>query len=199
MSKLSREDAKLVASQVGLFDSPGAKMLEYRLEPFARSKNGILGEHELLLVEISNPKLPNSVHSFFVKSTRDKTTSIGQLQDGIFDEEAHFYNKIVPVLLKSYVGEKWSPRCFLARSNLLVFEDLRSQGYSIRENFPLSEIDIKSALFSLATFHASSVLAEHRLGRKLSELFPNAFREREFTRTITNSQRLAYLVSKPSS
>ncbi|KAJ8679983.1 hypothetical protein QAD02_015770 [Eretmocerus hayati] len=181
MTSLTRENVETVALRAGLLNS-GEKIVRYELEPYSESKAGILGQHQLLRVQISDQTRTSATHkSFFVKSLSDESTAIAQLMDGIFIEETHFFDKVLTTLSRTCRHEKWLPTCYLVQPKQLVFEDLRAQGFSIRESFPLNETDIRSALSSLAELHAYSLMFEGQSSKKLTEIFPNAFKERVFT------------------
>ena len=47
-------------------------------------------------------------------------------------------------------------------------------------SIPLSAQQFKTALSTLARFHASSILTETRLGKPLNKIFPNSFNEKYF-------------------
>lgn len=71
---------------------------------------------------------------------------------------------------------------FLSKKNLLLFEDLSTKGYSLRNKLFNKEL-IVSSLTSIAKLHACSLLAEARLGKSLKELYPQAFIENAFSET----------------
>ncbi|KAJ8679984.1 hypothetical protein QAD02_015771 [Eretmocerus hayati] len=181
MTSLTRKDVEIVASRAGLLNS-NSQVTSYQFEPFSKLKNGILGQHQLLRVQISDPTLTSDTHqSFFVKSFSDESMVSGEALDAIIFEETHFYDKVLPVLLETCENQEWLPKCYLVQPEVLVFEDLRSQDLSIRESFPLSEMDIRSALSSLAEFHACSLVVQGQGRKQLTEIFPNAFKEKAYT------------------
>ncbi|XP_058795730.1 uncharacterized protein LOC131666810 [Phymastichus coffea] len=81
-------------------------------------------------------------------------------------------------MIQDYDGEKWSPTCYLAKNDILVLEDLREQGFTLRSQETMDINSLKSAAATLARFHACSVLAERRLGKPLNEAFPTFFSEK---------------------
>ncbi|XP_011503026.1 PREDICTED: uncharacterized protein LOC105366318 [Ceratosolen solmsi marchali] len=64
--------------------------------------------------------------------------------------------------------------CYLAGTDVLVFEDLRSQGFDLCQEFSFNEQLIRSALSTLAPFHTSAIIADKRLGQSLEKAFSNA-------------------------
>lgn len=59
---------------------------------------------------------------------------------------------------------------------------MKLKGYSMRGKILDKEL-MKSALMTVARLHASSILAEARLGKRLNKIFPNAFAEIIFVRS----------------
>lgn len=159
------------------------KIVNHSLEPFSKLKTGCLGAHLLLTIRFKRGSNNcEESQTFFVKTMPDSQIILDTLMDdSMFTDEANFYENITPLLMKEYNADKWSPRCYLITSNALVFEDLRVKGYTISPDPFLDEILLKATLTSLAQFHASTILAEHRLGKTLKEIFPNAFVEKILT------------------
>lgn len=56
----------------------------------------------------------------------------------------------------------------------MVFEDLRSRGFSMRNKLFTKE-ETLSGLAAIARMHAASILAEKRLGKRLNEICPDTF------------------------
>ncbi|XP_008209378.1 uncharacterized protein LOC100679888 [Nasonia vitripennis] len=178
MSVLTLKDIKTVVTRAL---GPKVTIVSHRLEDFTKEKNGIFGTHQLLVVEVEDGSYEKKTESFFVKTRPESALIMDTLLDEeTFLEEIHFFAQVHPLMMKDYQGERWSPRCFLANKNVLVFEDLRVQGFTHRTKNILDEQSLKSALSSLARFHASSQLAEKRLGKSLKEVFPSAFGEKVY-------------------
>jgi thiamine kinase-like enzyme len=179
MSSLTYSDIQTIISRIfGIT----VKLLSYRFEIFSTNSTGILGTHRSLLVDIIDESSKNNEvksMSFFVKTRPDSKIQNFIMDDSIFDEEVFFYNKIHHLMLDSKC-EKWSPQCYLARPDVLVFEDLRSQNFYLCEEYILNEQHVKSALTALARFHGSSIVVEKRLGKPLQEVFAEAFVEKLF-------------------
>lgn len=88
---------------------------------------------------------------------------------GIFRKEAELYS----LLFNKYERDpkkvtKWAPDCFVARSNMLVMEDLTSTGYQTTSfQTTLNEQHMKAVFDRLAQMHASSIHFEiNQLGGK---------------------------------
>lgn len=163
------------------------KILSYEVEPFSKSKTGFLGTHLSLNVKVQK-KSQNELdivktQKFFVKIQSDSPIIQEIMMDeNIFLEEVNFYTKIYPLMIENYEGVKWSPRCFLAKDDVLIFEDLRIQGYNLRQDPLLDESALRSALKVLARFHALSIIVEAQLGKTLKEAFPGAFSEKFYSK-----------------
>ncbi|XP_058803291.1 uncharacterized protein LOC131671109 [Phymastichus coffea] len=118
-------------------------------------------------------------HSFLVK-TISCNNSIAEAEKRVFEHEFNFFHEIVPQLTKHVDVGRWLPKCFLAKRDTLVFENLTTKGYRTRPHM-FDEETTRSALRTVARLHASSILAETRLERSLYELYPNAFVDMNFT------------------
>lgn len=161
------------------------KVLNHRLEPFSKQKNGIFGTHQLLTVEVKDESSDEDqvkALTFFVKTLPDSpVVKNNVLDESTFVEEVRFYNEVRPVMVEGHNTERWSPRCYFASRDTLVFEDLRFQGYNVPKHNLLDEPSLKSALSTLARFHASSLITEARLGKTLKQAYPEAFEEKMYT------------------
>ncbi|XP_058804962.1 uncharacterized protein LOC131672047 [Phymastichus coffea] len=180
MSTITKEDVETVIYRAV---SPDAKVLNYKLEPFTQMKNGILGSHTLLSVRVCTSSSRNddvnvSTRTFFLKTPPDSAIQDLIMDEGIFEEEVNFHNDIQPLMLADYNGEKWCPKCYLAKGNALVYEDLRVQGFTTPTELLINKTFLKSALATLARFHAASLLAEAKLGRSLKQAYPKYFAEK---------------------
>ncbi|XP_058804968.1 uncharacterized protein LOC131672053, partial [Phymastichus coffea] len=121
--------------------------------------------------------------TFFVKSLPESDV-IQDIVSGItFEEELNFYKNIKPLMALNSESDRWSPKCYLAENNVLVFEDLRAQGFSMNSEKIMDERLLKSALVALARFHASTLVAESKLGKPLNEAFPEFLKEKIFDKS----------------
>lgn len=162
---ITRQEAEhLVKSAV----SPDAELVDYHLRPYSEEKIGFLGTH-LCLVVVTRKAGTNKrdKHSFFVKTVPyDVPSQAAYVEEkGCFRKEADFFRFLVPLLTKSYVGGAWTPRCYMAKEDTLVFEDMKGRGFSNRSK-GFDEQTMKSAVACIARFHACSLLAEEKLDGK---------------------------------
>lgn len=178
---IAQEDLQAVVSQIA---GPKAIIAHHTVEPFSKSRNGIMGNHYSLTIHTKDEPTLGSMQilRLFVKTPPDST----DLRDSVVDEwvsleEVHFFEHVCPLLVPSYSGLGWSPTCYLAKPEALVFEDLGLQGFAVRKDSIYDEASLKSAIATLARFHAASIMAEAKLGRPLNEEFPDAFREKIYT------------------
>lgn len=144
------------------------EILGFSLTPFSKETLGFLATHELLTIDVveehNSPETRRTL-KFFVKLP-SKLDSKFFTQ--VFETESKFYRDILPKLSNS---SSWSPKCYLVKQGAIVLEDLRSQGFQ-STNKLLNEHQLKSAVATLARFHASSMLLEKSLKKPLCEVFP---------------------------
>lgn len=158
---ITREEAEtLVKNSI----STDAKLVDYYLHSYSEEKLGFLGAYFGLVVVAQRPNYDNTVTCrFFVKTMPfDVPTQFTLMQErGYFDKEVGFFRRLVPMLMNNFKGDSWAPVCYLAKENVLVFEDLNTKGFA---NGPklLDEQSVKASLASIARMHAASLLAEER-------------------------------------
>ncbi|XP_008205749.1 uncharacterized protein LOC103316028 [Nasonia vitripennis] len=87
---------------------------------------------------------------------------------GIFHQEAQYFNKLLPLLRESFVGEDWCPKSFLASD--------------------------KAALRAQARLHAVSLLAQAKLGKSPAELYPEACVEQIYNDFMQQSKLILLFV-----
>jgi len=174
---LSFEEVKEVAKRALSND---ADLLKYAIRPFSDGKLGYLGSHYLLDV-IATRKKETIALSFFLKTVPYEVPDQANyvIKKGVFKQETKFYSVIMPLLREGYHGEPWAPMCYKVKNDLMIFEELNSKGYTIRDKL-FDKTLVRAGLNALARLHAASLLAENHLGTSLNRLYPDAFVERAF-------------------
>ncbi|KAJ8674742.1 hypothetical protein QAD02_010528 [Eretmocerus hayati] len=138
--------------------------LKFSWKNFSQETLGHWGTYKLLTIETcaSNESKAQTL-TFFVKMTKRGDSPL------VFDKEAKFHHDLAPLMLQNYRSEPWAPKCFLARDDLLVMEDLKSQGFKIVSN-PLSIEQMRSAVATIARLHSCSILLVSDIDKLLSRL-----------------------------
>ncbi|XP_016837379.1 uncharacterized protein LOC100677982 [Nasonia vitripennis] len=163
------------------------EVISDRIERYSAHTVGFLGSHHSLEITIKRKSNPEPVKlKFFVKSVPRDSDGQSQFvqQQRVFNHEAAFFNELMPKLMEAVeLGEiePWAPSCYLANDELVVLEDLRARGYSLLKTKCFEGPTLKAAVKTMARLHAASILAEHRLGKPLGELYPDATREQMFS------------------
>ncbi|XP_078045616.1 uncharacterized protein LOC144474543 [Augochlora pura] len=175
-----QEVQRLVKDSLG----PEAEAQKHSLRQYSDGKLGFLSSHQRLTVEAKTKAGQTEVLTFFVKvvpyDMPDQAEYV--IDKCVFLKEMIFLRDIVPELKKSYNAEQWSPRCYLVKENLFVFEDLGAKGYTMRGKLFTKEL-VVSALTTIARLHAASLMAEDRLGVSFHQMYPDAFVENSFAHT----------------
>ncbi|XP_076654716.1 uncharacterized protein LOC143360058 [Halictus rubicundus] len=176
-----QEVQQLVKDALG----PEAEAKKHSLRQYSDGKLGFLSSHQRLSVEARTKTGETEMLTFFVKVVPYDMPDQAEYVIGkcVFQKEMIFLRDIVPELRKSYNAEQWSPRCYLVKENLFIFEDLGAKGYTMRDKHCFNKELVVSGLNSIARMHASSLLAEARLGVTFKELYPDAFVENSFARS----------------
>ncbi|XP_014214971.1 uncharacterized protein LOC111643014 [Copidosoma floridanum] len=175
---VSKQDVELVVKRVF---GPSTRLVDHHLRSYSMEKIGFMGTHQQLIVTVERENGHKEVCTFFLKGIPyelEEQASVIE-ESRAFYKEAHFYEYMVPELVKSIKDASWVPRCYLIKDNVLLMEDLKSMNFVMRDK-PLDTATLKSALTALGKMHAASVLAEKRMGKSFFELYPDVFTEMLF-------------------
>lgn len=172
--ELSERECKEIVKKATKLEN--VKILKAKIENFGLYL-GFLGEYFRLEIEASLDDVRRDF-KFFMKSL--PITDMKQrkmLEDtGIFAKEVILYQTLLPELAEFTLnGNRWSSRAFLARSDLLILDDLSLKGYKIFPfQFKFNQAHVEVTLKALASFHSSSIVYEekHRSeGKSIKEKF----------------------------
>lgn len=159
---ITREETQdLVRASV----STNAELLDYQLHPYSNEKIGFLGSHLRLTVNFRRTEQNEmQKRSFFVKTLPfDVPSQAAYIQEkGCIQKETKFFEVLAPLLANNFKGEDWIPKCYLAKHDVMVFQDLKPEGFTNRSRL-LDEKSVKVALGCIARMHASSMIAEDRI------------------------------------
>ena len=181
---INADDVKTIVRRA--FKEP-VDVVDYQLIRFSKDTVGFLGTHRNLEVTINRSNSDESEkHVFFAKSLPQDSERMSDFAKKcrVFNQEAKFYNEMMPRLLEDYKDELWGPKCYLATEEVVVLEDLRAKGFAMRENRTFDGEHLRSAARALARMHACSVLAERRAGRPLKDVCPEACAEQIFSQQL---------------
>ncbi|XP_058792973.1 uncharacterized protein LOC131665237 [Phymastichus coffea] len=162
-----------------------AKLVNYHLRHYSEEKIGFLGSHLCLVVNYRRcGHHENEMRSFFLKTLPfDVPSQAAYIQEaGYFQKETECFRLLIPLMINNYKGKSWAPKCYIIKDYVLVFEDLKINGFSNQSRI-FNEKTVKAALACIARFHASSLLTEeHTQGKSLKDLFPTLLKESQFKR-----------------
>ena len=102
---------------------------------------------------------PDKEISLIVKMKPSEITSMSDITHELFRNELYMFSSVLPKI-EEYTGCVLAPFLFYAddKSNYIVMEDLREQGYVIENRFKGLSIDhCLRAIEKMAKFHAGSV------------------------------------------
>ena len=158
------------------FPSTEVEIVDFDVLPYSKDVLGYLGVHELLKIRLRHGHDDKTL-TFFVKTLAPSGNEFDRMAQR---EESAFYREALPRLLENYeVEDPWAPKCYLARKDVLVLEDLKSAGFEVISK-PLEANELKSTVASVARFHVSSMLLEKRLKKPLDKVFGEFFKEKTF-------------------
>ncbi|XP_039951790.1 uncharacterized protein LOC120769012 [Bactrocera tryoni] len=172
---------------------------KWRLEDFlltpAENANGYLGEYYHLLVQYSvaepdenkNLTVGREMHELHAFVKRVPQANAEPDKEAIYRKEAALYVTLLQQL-RRYSTVVWSPRCYYARDDLIVLEDLEKLGYVLypRAEACLPDHYLRKVLRALAAQHASSLALEHIEGVCIADICPQLDEE------ITVSHRVPW-------
>ncbi|XP_018796795.1 PREDICTED: uncharacterized protein LOC108973774 [Bactrocera latifrons] len=153
---------------------------DFLLTP-AKNASGYLGEYYHLLVQYSvaepdenkNLTVGREMCELHAFVKRVPQASAEPEKEAIFRKEAALYTTLLQQLRK-YSTVAWSPRCYYARDDLIVLEDLEKLGYAL---YPSTEACLpkhylRKVLRTLAAQHASSLALEQIEGVCIGDIYP---------------------------
>ncbi|XP_012287922.1 uncharacterized protein LOC105703810 [Orussus abietinus] len=161
------------------------KIVTVKIQQFSAEKVGYLGLHlHVRVITLDKDSSRKDTQEFFVKTIPyHNVAQVYVIEErNAFSKEVIFFDKLVPLMMEGYDGEPWCATCYATEEDTLVLDDLRTRGFTNRSGLFDEEL-VKSALSCMARFHASSLLTEHRLQKKLMDMYPRAFEEGSFLRT----------------
>jgi hypothetical protein len=138
---------------------------------------GFLGEYYRLIITATVDGGAPSDLQFFVKSLPIKDLRSRRsmlISSGIFKKEAKIYEN----LLSKFVdldegGAPWCPQVCLVRDDLIVFNDLTLEGFTVLPDTAVDFEDeyVEATLRSLASYHACSIAFERKEGVTIGEAY----------------------------
>ena len=176
-SPISHNEITDVAKKA--FGSSFSKLNSYEFKDYKENKTGYFGHYSQLKLsaQLENGEILDL--SLFVKSLPiGKPDAIKFIQEyKLFETESFFYSNLLSELYKDCDIERWAPQPYFANNDIIIMEELKNYSTGI---FPLPVQHVRTALRTLARFHASSILTEARLGKPLDKIFPDSFNEKYF-------------------
>lgn len=156
------------------------KLVDYKVTPYSSQKLGFLADHFCIFLDVRDPKTMELKSKKLFLKTKPLKNMCNMVESmNVFEKEICFYNEILPLMTKNFVGNPWAPTCYSSSENSLIIEDLREKGFNMHEKI-LSKEELTSAMKTLAVMHAASITAEEKLGRPLNEVYPQAFQMKYF-------------------
>ncbi|XP_054743986.1 uncharacterized protein LOC129248459 [Anastrepha obliqua] len=161
------------------------QLKEFTLKPAAYT-SGFLGEYYHLVVHYSvavpdeNKNLADrrQLHELhaFVKGIPQANEE--PEKEAIFRKEAALYGTLLE-RLRPYATVAWSPRCFFARNDLIVLEQLDPLNYKLcpESNEYLNDHYLCRVLRALAAQHAASLALEVKEGICIGDIYPQLQQE----------------------
>ncbi|KAJ8680539.1 hypothetical protein QAD02_016326 [Eretmocerus hayati] len=187
-SIITPEDIKNVVQKI----YKGSAFVEFNFAPYSEDRLGVLGYHLRLqiVIERSERGSPEILELFVKTLPFDHYEHAEDVKEGgFFQEEIVFYEEILPRFLKNCKSARWCPSVYLMKKNILIMENLKTQGFDVRERFFDETATIKSAMSAVARFHSCSIITQAELNRNskidvtLNSFYPNSFKEKAFGKT----------------
>ncbi|XP_058121455.1 uncharacterized protein LOC131282856 [Anopheles ziemanni] len=174
---LSKDDCAIIIRQdVKLSRNASINILKYEIKKLP-GHPGYLGQYFFITIHFQAESNVVESRQYFAKSLpyHDAVLKTAVEEWGIFRKEADLYSKIFQSYERKPIDEmKWAPECFLARSDLIVMEDLTKSGFrAMPFQTPFNDAHMKLVFDRLAQMHACSIQfeIEHLEGKSIGSLF----------------------------
>ncbi|CAD7079275.1 unnamed protein product [Hermetia illucens] len=186
--KVSSSDVlQIVQRHYREFDEKSLKILGYDFVPFSNDTQGFLSHQQYLCVLLKHQTKDGIFEEklkFFAKLMPISSESLtSYIEDfNVFDKEANVYRVLFPRLQGINLGTEFAAKCFMARNDILVFENLAEKQFRLG-TMPGSILDfhhLKVALKTLASIHSASIILESRSKKSLLELYPQCLQENAY-------------------
>ncbi|XP_053677155.1 uncharacterized protein LOC128727284 [Anopheles nili] len=173
------------------------RLVSYQVRRLSEEPVGYLGDHYLLDVNLREKMVhykpeeeekyaEEEYISFFLKVLPENVPKLANYikEMGCFRKEIMLYKHVIPRLQDVMIGTKpFVPTAYFTKEErMIVFENLRSDGYSIVEgtNNLLDFDHLKVALQAVAKLHASSLILEERSKIPIPKLFVGYLNENAY-------------------
>uniref|UniRef100_A0A182JBV5 CHK domain-containing protein n=1 Tax=Anopheles atroparvus TaxID=41427 RepID=A0A182JBV5_ANOAO len=191
---ISEPDVRVVVNRSKI---PNKQVVSYSLKRLSDEPIGYLADHLTLLVELGHdaqneqkenesegsrkpfqktPTTNANYISYFVKMLPETNPKLAEYicEMGCFHKEIFVYSKLLPELVRATRGiEAFVANVYLTKDNkLIVFDDLKEQGYRMminKHSSLLNQAHIEVALKTIAKLHATSLIYEERSKITLTE------------------------------
>nr|CAI5839298.1 unnamed protein product [Callosobruchus analis] len=185
--ELLREEVYSIVNSI--YKSNTAKLISFDVT-LARGLPGNLGKYFRIKVIVENAIGTHTHHLFSKMIDDNKAKIISDFTIFPFRKERFFFEIFLEHLKDLGVEElaDFCPKCYFARKDMLIFEDVSVDGYSSwNYHVPVSYNWLATTIKLLAKLHASSIIYEEKVGDKLGRTvrldkeYPDHVREAAFT------------------
>ncbi|ETN63401.1 Juvenile hormone-inducible protein [Anopheles darlingi] len=173
------------------------RLVSYQVRRLSEDPIGYLGDHYLLDVNLREKMVHYTPEeeeqyaeeeyiSFFLKVLPETVPKLADYikEMGCFRKEILLYKHLIPRLQDVMIGTRqFVPTAYYTKDErMVVFENLRTDGYSIVEGTTnLLDLEhLKVALQAVAKLHASSLILEERSGAPIPKLFVGYLNENAY-------------------
>ncbi|XP_035916420.1 uncharacterized protein LOC118514042 isoform X1 [Anopheles stephensi] len=173
------------------------RLVSYQVRRLSEEPVGYLGDHYLLDVNLREKMVHYSPEeeenyaeeeyiNFFLKVIPEHVPKLADYikEMGCFRKEILLYKHVIPRLQDVMIGTRpFVPTAYFTKGErLIVFENLKSEGYSIVEHTKhlLDFEHLKVALQAVAKLHASSLILEERSKTPIPKLFVGYLNENAY-------------------
>ncbi|XP_058061134.1 uncharacterized protein LOC131211602 isoform X1 [Anopheles bellator] len=183
------------------------RLVSYQVRRLSDEPIGYLGDHYLLDVNLREKMVHYTPEeeeqyaeeeyiSFFLKVLPETVPKLADYirEMGCFRKEILLYKHLIPRLQDVMIGTRqFVPTAYYTKDErMVVFENLRTDGYSIVEGTKnLLDFDhLKVALQAVAKLHAASLILEERSGAPIPKLFVGYLNENAYVEESDHVRKL---------
>lgn len=166
---ITPEECKIILKKY----SKSSRFFSFTIKSLAEEVEGYLASHYSLTIRYVDEENQSQSVVFFMKKQANYPGFLPEMAKtlDVYNKENFLYN-LYPYLKGMKNFKEFAPTCYYSKADLLVIENLCNSNFYITERNVLYNLEeCKSALQTLALFHASCIAYEEKKSLETGKIF----------------------------